>query len=195
MSRIPNVGGAPSTTGNTSTQSNQFSDLDVQDFLDLMITELSNQDPLNPMDNEDLVAQINQIREIGATDKLTETLEAVLTGSNLTAASSMIGTRAQLLERLGERVDVVGISRQGAHAHDEPLAVGRGDQDLAAELVALARLAFRDAVDLGLVQGVELAFVLRLLAQQPIDQGDLALDPLAQGRIGHRLQLPLDVAQ
>jgi len=97
MSRIPNIGAGPAATGSTSNSTNQFGDLEVQDFLDLMITELSNQDPLNPMDNQDLVVQINQIRESGATDKLTETLEAVLTGSNLTAASSMIGKQVKAL--------------------------------------------------------------------------------------------------
>ena len=46
-----------------------------------MITELQNQDPLNPMDNTQMLEQINQIRQIGATDKLTSTLDSVLLGS------------------------------------------------------------------------------------------------------------------
>lgn len=96
MSRIQDTSTTPNTPS-PRTKTNEFGELDVNDFLQLMITELSNQDPLNPMDNEELVAQINQIREIGATDRLTDTLEAVLTGSNLTAASSMIGKQVKAL--------------------------------------------------------------------------------------------------
>ena len=68
-----------------------FRDVDMNDFLAMMITELQNQDPLNPMDNTQILEQIGQIREITANDRLTETLEAVFLAQNLTAATSMIG--------------------------------------------------------------------------------------------------------
>jgi flagellar basal-body rod modification protein FlgD len=72
-------------------------DLDMDEFLELMITELQNQDPLNPLENAEILQQISQIREIGATGRLTETLEAVLLGQNLTSASSMIGKTVEAL--------------------------------------------------------------------------------------------------
>jgi flagellar basal-body rod modification protein FlgD len=72
-------------------------DLDMDEFLKLMITELQNQDPLNPLENNEILQQISQIREIGATGKLTETLEAVLLGQNLTSATSMIGKTIEAL--------------------------------------------------------------------------------------------------
>jgi flagellar basal-body rod modification protein FlgD len=68
-----------------------FRDVDMQDFLDMMIAELQCQDPLNPMDNTQILEQIGQIRETVANDRLTETLEATFLGQNLTAASSLIG--------------------------------------------------------------------------------------------------------
>ena len=71
--------------------------LDMDQFLKLMISELQNQDPLNPMENAEILQQISQIREIGATTRLTETLDAVLLGQNLTSATSMIGKTVQAL--------------------------------------------------------------------------------------------------
>ena len=68
-----------------------FRDVDMDDFLAMMIAELQNQDPLNPMDNTQILEQIGQIREITANDRLTETLEAVFLAQNLTAATGMIG--------------------------------------------------------------------------------------------------------
>jgi flagellar basal-body rod modification protein FlgD len=62
-----------------------------------MITELSNQDPLNPTDNAQFLQQITQMREISATDTLTGTLDAVLTGQNLATASGLIGKKIDAL--------------------------------------------------------------------------------------------------
>jgi flagellar basal-body rod modification protein FlgD len=78
-------------------RNNALRDLDMDQFLQLMITELQNQDPLNPMENTEILQQISQIREIGATGRLTETLDAVLLGQNLTSATSMIGKRIEAL--------------------------------------------------------------------------------------------------
>ena len=65
--------------------------LDMDHFLELMIAELQNQDPLNPMDNAQILNQISQIREVAATTELSETLEAVLLGQNLFNATALIG--------------------------------------------------------------------------------------------------------
>ena len=85
----------------TTTAANQrpkdLKDLDINQFLKLMIAELTNQDPLNPMDNTQLVQQIGSIREIAATDQLTGTLNTLQTGQSLNTASSLIGKRVTAL--------------------------------------------------------------------------------------------------
>jgi flagellar basal-body rod modification protein FlgD len=94
------VNGANSTTGTQSTAdktSNAFKNVDLDAFLQLMITEMSNQDPLNPTDNAQFLQQITQMREISATDTLTGTLDAVLTGQNLATASGLIGKKIDAL--------------------------------------------------------------------------------------------------
>lgn len=82
-------------------------DLDIDQFLELMITELTNQDPLNPMDNTQLVEQIGHIRQISATNQLSDTLSAVLTGQSLTTASSLIGKQVNALTDQNENVSGV----------------------------------------------------------------------------------------
>ena len=49
-----------------------WKDTNLDDFLKLMIAELQNQDPLDPMENSEMLQQLSQMRSIGATDKLTE---------------------------------------------------------------------------------------------------------------------------
>ena len=60
ISSIPSV----TSSGNSLNKPTDLKDLDINQFLQLMITELTNQDPLNPMDNTQLVQQIGEIREI-----------------------------------------------------------------------------------------------------------------------------------
>ena len=71
--------------------------LDMDQFIKLMITEMQNQDPMDPMKNDEILQQISQIRSIDSTTKLTETLNSVLMGQNLTSANSMLGKNIQAL--------------------------------------------------------------------------------------------------
>ena len=68
-----------------------FADLGSQDFLKLMLTELTNQDPLQPTDNEALLRQISSIRDIEMSTSLTDTLQKLAGQQQIGAASSVIG--------------------------------------------------------------------------------------------------------
>jgi len=97
--------GATSATDPTKKKKpTDLKDVDVNQFLQLMIAELTNQDPLNPMDNTQLVQQIGQLREISSNDKLVTTLESVQTSQSLTSASSMIGKTIEALDDSGGNV-------------------------------------------------------------------------------------------
>jgi len=88
------IGGTSGTSGTTNNNKNNtdpLAGLDMKEFLDLLIAELQNQDPLNPLDNKEMIAQISEIRQVGATDKLTKTLDSVLLGQGLSNASSLLG--------------------------------------------------------------------------------------------------------
>lgn len=82
---------AQQSVGQTGQSSDSYNELDIDSFLKLLISELQNQDPLDPMDNSEMVQQIGQIREIGATDQLTNTLSNLSNSQELVTASSLIG--------------------------------------------------------------------------------------------------------
>lgn len=90
MAQVNSVAGSQSTNQQFG-EHNTLNDLNLDVFLKLLISEMQNQDPLNPMDNSEMLNQINQIREIGATDKLTGTLDSVLLGQNITSSTNLIG--------------------------------------------------------------------------------------------------------
>ena len=117
MSRISSAATLPPAAQISSGSAQGIQDLDLDKFIDLMIAELQNQDPLNPLDNNEMLQQITQIREIGASDKLRSTLDAVLVGQNLTTASSMIGKRISALS--DDNTNVQGLVDRVSVAVDE----------------------------------------------------------------------------
>ncbi len=81
--------------GNETAASNKNGVVDPQDrFLKLLVTQMQNQDPLNPLDNAEVTSQLAQISTVTGLDKLNDTLKLMV--SDLDAmrsleATSMIG--------------------------------------------------------------------------------------------------------
>jgi flagellar basal-body rod modification protein FlgD len=84
-----NVAGASTTAAATSTA------VESQDrFLKLLVTQLKNQDPLNPMDNAQMTSQLAQMSTVSGIDKLNTTLSSLSDGlatSQSMQAAGMIG--------------------------------------------------------------------------------------------------------
>lgn len=89
MSSVPSATSA--TANRSSTTTDRFAEMGTEDFLSLLIAELQNQDPTNPMSNKEMVEQIGQIQEIQSNTRLKETLEAVSLGQSMATASALIG--------------------------------------------------------------------------------------------------------
>jgi flagellar basal-body rod modification protein FlgD len=109
MATVGGTSGTSTSGSSGSSSKNQvhdLKDLDINQFLQLMVSELTHQDPLNPMDNTQLVQQIGELRSIAASDQLTTTLQAVQTQQSLTTASSLIGKQVTALNSDNE--DVTG---------------------------------------------------------------------------------------
>ena len=79
---------SPSTGAQTT---NSFSELGSSEFLSLLIAQLRNQDPLEPVGNAELLQQISSVRDIELSTTLTETLRSLTGGQRFASASSLIG--------------------------------------------------------------------------------------------------------
>jgi len=85
--------GTSSTTGgNTVSSTDQgFNALTSNDFMKLLITELQNQDPTQPMDNSQLLTQLSQMRNLQASVDLDTTLTSLTTSQQLNSGASFLG--------------------------------------------------------------------------------------------------------
>jgi flagellar basal-body rod modification protein FlgD len=66
----------------------------TDNFMQLLVTQMRNQDPLNPMDNAQVTSQLAQLSTVTGVNKLNSTLETLLSGYNANQSlqsASMIG--------------------------------------------------------------------------------------------------------
>ena len=78
-------------SGSVLAQDNAYGSLRAEDFITMMITQLQNQDPFNPAETQDLLAQISSIRDLEATNQMTKTFSELLLQQRLSSGASMIG--------------------------------------------------------------------------------------------------------
>jgi len=100
LSSTPNLTSATGTTGATGTAAAaatgaaaSSSDIENQ-FMTLLVTQLKNQDPLNPMDNAQMTSQLAQMSELQGIENLNttmSTLAASITGSQAMQAATLVG--------------------------------------------------------------------------------------------------------
>jgi flagellar basal-body rod modification protein FlgD len=90
MATIPSSTTTTATTAATSPQQlvNPKGLLDKDDFLKLMMAQLKQQDPMSPMDNDQMVAQMSQLSTV---EQLTNMASANSQMARAIASSSAIG--------------------------------------------------------------------------------------------------------
>lgn len=88
---VSGVSGSSSAVDVVDKDDTGFSGLTAEDFLKLLITELQNQDPTEPLGNEQLLAQLSSMRELQSNVELSDTLTEISLGQSLTQAAGLIG--------------------------------------------------------------------------------------------------------
>ena len=89
MTELSNIG---STAGANSLNDVAYKgEMTSEQFLELLLAELQNQDPMEPMKNNELMAQMTQIKSLEATQDLVENLNRLTEGMEIGSAASLIG--------------------------------------------------------------------------------------------------------
>lgn len=105
------VGAVQSTSGGGQEQATRTrgpQELGKQEFLMLLVAQLRNQDPLNPMQDREFIAQLAQLNALEQMQQLNETLSAMAELTTLGQVASLIGKQVSGLERgTGELVEGV----------------------------------------------------------------------------------------
>jgi len=93
MTTVPPASGTSGTQNPaaSSTSASDNSTLDYDDFLQLMVAQLQNQDPLNPTDSTEYMSQIAQFSSVEQGINTNSKLDQLLANSNISQASTIVG--------------------------------------------------------------------------------------------------------
>lgn len=108
---------AISGTGVNQAAKTGFSAMTSEDFTKLIFTELSNQDPTQPSDTNQLLQQLSQIRSIQSDTDLSSRLASLVNQNEFSNASALIGRMISGVsednERVAGMVDAVTRTNEG----------------------------------------------------------------------------------
>jgi flagellar basal-body rod modification protein FlgD len=80
----------------SSTATSPATSLSMQDFLKVLLTQLTYQDPLKPMDNQQFLAQIAQFTSLQQTQQLNSNISQLLTNQASLQSVGLIGRSVDL---------------------------------------------------------------------------------------------------
>jgi len=83
--------GSGNTTDTVSKDQTGFAGLTANSFLKLLITQLQNQDPTEPVGNGELLNQLSSMRSLQSNIELGDALKSITVNQRLSTASTFIG--------------------------------------------------------------------------------------------------------
>lgn len=98
---------------------NRFSELTSEEFVRIITTELSHQDPLEPSDTAALIEQFSNLRSIQSDIDTSARLESLVQQNELASAATLIGQRVSGLDEQASRVE--GVVRTVSRTSQGPM--------------------------------------------------------------------------
>jgi flagellar basal-body rod modification protein FlgD len=102
---------SPDQLSNNSSSLTSAADLNTE-FLQMMMTELKNQDPTQPVDDTQMISQQAQFSSLGEMQNMNTSLTTLLAMQNVSQATSLIGKTVAGVDGSGNNVSgtVTGIT-------------------------------------------------------------------------------------
>lgn len=116
----------------------QASSLGMEDFLKILLTQLTYQDPLKPMDNQEFMAQMAQFTSLEQTQQLNNKIETLITNQAALQSVGLIGKTVDVNTSTGA---VTGTVSALSLSGDAPLLTVRTAAGAMLENISLSQLA------------------------------------------------------
>ncbi|MFP4139030.1 MAG: flagellar hook assembly protein FlgD [Planctomycetota bacterium] len=148
-------------------------------YLNLLVAQLQNQNPLEPMDNQDMAGQLAQLSSLEQTEQMNNNFKKVLDSTMLQEALDLTGKDitylAETTDEDGKTIDVPRMATVGAVALEEdgPRAyLDNGEEISTDEIYSVGR----DPANSALAQGAALIGKGVKYAVQSPDDADITLE-------------------
>ena len=129
VSATNNTAASSSTTGTngkTSAQIGAAAGMGKDDFMQLLIAQLKNQDPMKPMEDKEFITQLAQFSSLETMEKMTKQMEDLTGSQMLVQAATLIGKQVTAKLETGEVV--TGTISQVKMISGQPTAVINGKE-------------------------------------------------------------------
>ncbi len=127
MESIFAIGQSPTIEEQTAPERILQQTLGKEAFLRLLVTQLQHQDPLNPVDNQQFIAQMAQFSTLEQMQNLNESFQAQLFLDTVSQSAILLGKQVEFLD--GETGTVLsGIVKQVRMSSNEPVLLVQTDQ-------------------------------------------------------------------
>jgi flagellar basal-body rod modification protein FlgD len=109
---IASSSASPGVNANSAAAASSPSGLDSDQFMLLLLAQLRNQNPLEPMEDKDVMAQITQMNSLTELQKINAGVEALNQSNQLTEAAGLIGKSVEVKLNDGntQKGTVTGVS-------------------------------------------------------------------------------------
>jgi flagellar basal-body rod modification protein FlgD len=87
------INAATSASASAATQTNGIG---LQDFLKILTSQLSNQDPLKPLDNQEFIAQVAQFSALEQSRELNQKIDQLLAVQSATQSVGLLGKSVEI---------------------------------------------------------------------------------------------------
>ncbi|MFD1952672.1 flagellar hook assembly protein FlgD [Paenibacillus thailandensis] len=129
-----NYSSTATSSASSSSSVSSNTTLGKEAFLQLLVEQLKNQDPMNPMDNTEYIAQLTQFTSVEQLMNISDKLDAM--SMNLGSASTLIGKTIEWaeLDEEGEVVNKSGVV-DAIYAGDDGLYAKVGDTHILLDVI------------------------------------------------------------
>jgi len=129
--------GASNSAQTVSKDQTGFSGLTADSFMKLLIVQLQNQDPTEPLSNGELLGQLSAMRTLQSNIELGDALKSITVNQRLSTASTFIGQT--VTGRTINQQEVTGIA-DGAFLRDDQAYVSVGESEIPLSSVTAVQL-------------------------------------------------------
>ena len=136
MTQVTSTTSTPPTTGGTKATGAEAALLGKDDFLALLVSQLKNQDPMNPTDSQDFMGQMAQFTSVEQLSNMAASIERLSTASQTAQSVSLIGKQVSWKKADGTTGDGVA---ESVSFVDGVIKIKVGDAEVAPNEVEVVR--------------------------------------------------------
>jgi len=137
MKKPPEIENCTQVKENPITTSEEI-DLDRDAFMKILITQLRYQDPMNPMEDKEFIAQMAQFSSLEQMQQMNKSLNTFLESNFLYQASALIGK--EVFIKAGEGEEIKGVVEEVSFTEYGPLVtLENGEEYPMQDIVGISR--------------------------------------------------------